>query len=577
MNNIIFVDEVSKLEQNISLFHNSQFLGVDSETLGLNPIHSGLRTVQLADDKNTIVIDALKIGYNATRHYLQPIFEDKDIVKIFHNAKFDLKFFKHHLKCDVERIYDSYLSSVLMEGGIRRERGYHSLAGNVHRFLKFTLDKEEQSSDWSGELTRSKIEYAAHDAEVLLPLRETQIERLKKYGLIRCAKLEFECVLPVVWLELCGFYLDMNQWNANADENDKKSHELAKELVTKVKALVPDLPDNFNINSSQQIMKYFILAGVPMPESTGAKVIQYLAKKYELVELLLEYRTVSKRVSTFGPNWAEYIDDITGRVHAEFLQIGAEDTGRFSCTKPNLQNVPKENEFRSCFKAVEGNTLVSGDYSQIELRILADLARDTAAITQFALGKDFHQATADLINRPRSMAKNCNFAIPYGATEVRVAATGNISYEEAKNLMREYFQAFPNFEKWIKKQKRDVLGRNYARTASGRLMRYTPDMNSRADVSAMQRNATNGPIQGTSADILKRALRFTYDKFKDRQDKVKLVNIVHDEINLESPLSMEEEVKYDLNDCMMRAAQEYVHECPVKVDVKANSFWTKDD
>lgn len=569
-----------ELENNIGLLINSQPKGVDSETTGLNPLTADLRLLQISDEDNTLVIDVRAVGKDATAHFVRPILEDKTVVKSFHNAKFDTKFIKHHLKIDVQRIFDSYLASILCEGGIRQARGYHGLGQTLKRYTGRFIDKSEQVSNWDGELSESQLLYAAKDAQEMLPLRTAMIERLRQLSLFRCAQIEFEAVLPVVWLELCGFYMDFEQWKAVAEHNLARSYVIADEIFKEMQSVIPQgslfEQGGFNLNSIPQVRKYFTDYGIEMPDSTKEAFLQPLAEQYPLIGKLLEYRGCTKHATSFGEKWEEFISTVDGRIHADFNQIGAEDTGRFSCSNPNLQQIPKEDLFRNCFKAEgEDSVLISGDYSQIELRILADISRDKVAIAEFAAGKDFHTATAERINRTRSLAKNCNFAIPYGAGPTRVAATAQIGLLEAEMLMDSYFKAFPNFKSWINKQKRDVLRKKYARTVSGRIARFIFDENDGQQRSQAQRNAVNMPIQGSSADILKRSLRIFYDNTADYRDRIKLVNIVHDEINVESPKNISEEISAILTESMIAGAKEFLKEVVVKVDVKIQKQWQK--
>lgn len=588
------IESVKSLEKNISKIHNSKVLGVDVETKGegntwSNPINSELRLVQVSNDSDTLVLDVRAIGYEPAAHYLRPVFEDTEVVKAFHNAKYDMKFIKHHLKIDVERIFDSYIASVLTQGGIRMERGFHGLKAVTKRYTDIDLSKEEQASDWGGELSTKQLQYAAKDSQVLLPVREALIQKLRNLGLFRCAKLEFEAVLPVVWLELCGFYLDFEEWKGIAETNRILAYDISQEIGEELKDVIPQGTlfgePSINLGSVQQLKKYFTAYGVPMPESTKADFLLPLVKDYPILGKLLEYKKATKKASSFGEPWREFVNPVTGRVHANFNQLGAEDTGRFSCSDPNLQQIPKENLYRNCFKAAEGNTLISGDYSQIELRILADLSNDEYAIQAFADGLDFHTAMAakiskkaieDVVKSDRDKAKNVNFAIPYGAGVSRVAATAKIDMFEAEQLVRTYFNAVPNFEKWINKQKRSVLRTHSARTVAGRLGRFLFDNNDGMQRSQAQRNAVNMPIQGSSADILKRALRIFYDNTKDIQDKIKLVNIVHDEINVESPKDIQDEVAKILKDSMEEAGREFVNRVDIKVDIKISEIWVKE-
>lgn len=581
------IETVYDLEDKIKLLHNSHPLGTDTETKGLDPHTAGLRTVQLSDDKNTLVIDCEKIGYSAASAYIKPLLEDPDRVKIFHNAKFDCKFLKKHLDINVTRIFDTFLASVLLEAGVRTPRGHNGLGQVLDRYTGIKIDKGEQSSDWSAELTKSQLEYAAKDAQCLLPLREAQIEKLRRLGLFRVAQLEFEAVQAFAWLELSGFHLDMAEWGEVAFKNQERANEIADEIFAELSPVLPQgsLFGNttFNLGSVTQVQKYFSDFGIPMPESTKEVFLQPLARKYPIIEKFIEWRGLTKSTSSFGDAWLDYVNPSTGRIHANFNQIGA-STGRVSSSSPNLQQIPRDNMFRNCFTAAEGKRLLSADYSNIELRILADLANDKSALEAFESGKDFHTAMAGLVfnvamddvsSDMRSLAKIINFAIPYGAGRNKIAATAKISELEAEVLMSDYFKAVPNIKRWLDKQKRDVLKTKYARTASGRLAKFYFDESDGMQKSAAQRNAMNMPIQGTSCDILKRALRLLYDATLDRQHEIKLVNIVHDEINLEVDEPIVEEVGHILEDCMIRAGKEYLTQVKIKVDLKVSQRWAK--
>lgn len=583
------IKTVGDIERNISQYYNNEPAGCDLETTGLSALTSNIRTIQLAQtDTDTLVIDLKEIPYEVASKALKPILENPEKAIAYHNAKFDQNFLKHHLKLDPNRTFDSYLSSVLLEAGIRQQKGYHGLASVLKRYTDIDISKDEQSSDWSGELSQEQYDYAAKDAEVMLPLRLELIERLRRAGLMRCAQLEFETVLPIVWLELSGMYLDFNDWEKLSKSNEAMKDALADEICDMLSPFIPQGSlfgsGEINLNSPPQVQKYFRKFGVPMPESTKEEFLLPLEDDYPIIKKFLEYKGYAKAVSSFGEGWRDFVNPITGRIHSSFSQIGAA-TGRFSSYNPNMQQLPKENRFRNCFKAEEGRTLVSADFSQIELRILADFARDTNAIKAFSSGNDYHQEIAALIfHKPveevsqseRAIGKKCNFTITYGATAYKVSASIGCSLIEAELILKDYFAGIPNVDKWLRKQKRDVLQRPYARTASGRIGRFIFDPNDPKQRSQAQRNAANMPIQGTSADILKRSLRLFYDATRDIQDHVKLVNIVHDEIITEVDDPYIERVANDLTKSMQTAGREFLKEVEIKTDPSICKYWNKD-
>ncbi|MBV9242529.1 MAG: hypothetical protein JO314_11030, partial [Acidobacteria bacterium] len=275
------------------------------------------------------------------------------------------------------------------------------------------------------------------------------------------------------------------------------------------------------------------------------------------------------------------IEPTTERIHPDFRQIGA-PTGRFSCSSPNLQQIPHETEYRRCFRAPDGRKLVIADYSQIELRILADFSKDTNFINAFVSGQDFHRATAaqifntrpeDVDSDQRSFAKRLNFGVVYGIGAQRFAMMTGLTERQAEDTLRRYFATYPKMDEWLRVQSKNVLNERQARTASGRLARINFDPNDRSSIGGAQRYAKNMPIQGTSADILKRALRLLHDDI--RGTSARLVNIVHDEIVLECDAPDAEATAAKLESAMLRAGEELVKRVPIKVDATIADEWCK--
>jgi DNA polymerase-1 len=286
-------------------------------------------------------------------------------------------------------------------------------------------------------------------------------------------------------------------------------------------------------------------------------------------------------MTSFGENILEFIEPKTGRIHADFRQIGA-PTGRFSCSNPNLQQIPHEEAYRRCFRAADGKKLVIADYSQIELRILADFSDDKNFINAFVSGEDFHTTTAsqvfgvnpeDVSPDQRSFAKRLNFGIVYGVGASRFGLMTGLSQSEAENTMRKYFGTFRGLDAYLRDAGRSVVTNRTARTASGRTLRLRFDETDRQQVSSARRYGVNMPIQGTSADILKLALRLLHDSI--RGTSAKLVNIVHDEIIVECDAAEAEATADRLEKAMCAAGERYVKKVPVKVDAKIADEWAK--
>lgn len=323
-------------------------IGFDTETTDLDPYRGRLRLIQLAAPDGVRIIDLQRFtngnAENLTNGYLKKsealaplrgLLAAARPVKIAHNAKFDAKWTKHTLGVEIGGLFDTLLASQIVSAGDMDER--HSLEAVAARYLNETVDKAEQLSDWSGELSERQLEYAARDASVLPPLREKLIERLRADALVNCAQLEFECVLPVASLELAGFYLDKDRWREQLAVVEKKRATLADELQ---EMLAEESAQgslfggptriDLNLDSHVQLTRALNRLGVPVPDSTRNWKLQPLAAEYPVVAKLLEYRTMQKALTSYGENVLNEISPVTGRIHADFRQIGA-PTGRFAC------------------------------------------------------------------------------------------------------------------------------------------------------------------------------------------------------------------------------------------------------
>jgi DNA polymerase I len=595
MTNYRVIKTPEDLRKAVESLSAHQAIGLDTETTELDPYLGRMRLIQLATPSAVHIIDLDAFGDRSNgnlreSHALAPLrtlLSAHRPVKIAHNAKFDAKFIKHTLGVDIGGVFDTLLASQLIGAGDIEER--HGLDTVASRYLNELVDKTERLSNWDFELSEAQLEYAARDAAVLLPLREKLIDRLKADGLVRVAQLEFECIMPVADIELAGFYMHKDRWLEQLAVVEKRRAELAEELqqVLAEESLQGSLfggPEraDINLDSHQQLTQALERLGIPVPESTRNWKLQPLALEYPVIGTLLEYRTVQKALTSYGQNMIELINPATGRLHADFRQIGA-PTGRFSCTNPNIQQVPHAPEYRRCFSGhPAGRKLVIADYSQIELRILAEFSGDPGFIEAFNSGADLHRVTAaQVFNVPldqvskdqRDFAKRLNFGVVYGIGAQRFAMMTGLSVAEADNVLRKYFATYRGLDSYLREAANRAVNDRQARTASGRLVRFRYDENDRQQISMTQRNGKNTPIQGTSADILKRALRLLKDEL--RQTTARIVNIIHDEIVVEADANQAAEIAQKVERAMCAAGEEYLRTVPVKVETEIADEWVK--
>lgn len=593
--NFKIIKTEEELRKAVGSLNAQSAIGLDTETTELDPYTGRLRLIQLAAPEGVSIIDldAFANGGNGgffNNEALLPLkrlLEAPRPIKIAHNAKFDAKFLKHNLGADLGGVFDSLLASQLISAGDIEER--HGLETVATRYLNESVDKSERLSNWNFELSEAQLEYAARDAAVLLPLREKLIDRIKAEGLIKVAQLEFECVMPVADIELAGFYMHKDRWLEQLAIVEKRRGELAEELqgILAEESSQGSLfggpqRDDINLDSHQQLTQALERLGIPVPDSTRNWKLQPLAVEYPVIATLLEYRTVQKALTSYGQNMIELINPATGRLHADFRQIGA-PTGRFSCTNPNIQQVPHAPEYRRCFSGYPtGRRLVIADYSQIELRILAEFSGDRGFIDAFNSGADLHRVTAaqvfnvalDQVSRDqRDFAKRLNFGVVYGIGAQRFSIMTGLSVPEAENVLRKYFATYRGLDTYLREAANRAVNERQARTASGRLVRFRYDENDRQQISMTQRNGKNTPIQGTSADILKRALRLLKDEL--RNTSARIVNIIHDEIVVEADADQATEISQKVERAMCAAGEEYLRTVPVKVETEIANEWVK--
>src|SRR2546425_10634052 len=584
------VSNAEDLRRAVDELSTKRAIGLDTETTDLDPYTARLRLIQLATPDGVRIVDLHRFNEDMKRSEalasLRQMLAAPRPIKIAHNAKFDAKFIKHNLGVDIGGLFDTLLASQLVSAGDIEER--HGLEAITDRYLNEAVDKSERLTNWEFELSEAQLQYAARDAAVLIPLRDKLIERIKSLDLVRCAQLEFECVMPVVDLELAGFYMNKERWLEQLAIVEEKRAELANELREMLgegaaqASLFGPPRANINLDSQQQVTEAMNRLGIPLPDSTRNWKLQPLAAQYPIVAKLLEYRTMQKALTSYGQNMIEFINPKTGRLHADFRQIGA-PAGRFACTNPNIQQVPHAVEYRRCFMGhPETRSLVIADYSQIELRILAEFSGDEVFINASRSGADLHKVTAaqvfgvstdQVTKEQRDFAKRLNFGVVYGIGAQRFSMMTGLSVNEAENVLRRYFSTYRGLDAYLRESANRAVSEKQARTASGRLVRFNFDASDRQQISMTQRNGKNAPIQGTSADILKRALRLLKDDLQGTSAII--VNIIHDEIVVEVDESEAAEIALKVERAMCAAGEEYLQTVPVKVESQIACEWAK--
>ncbi|MDQ3942136.1 MAG: bifunctional 3'-5' exonuclease/DNA polymerase, partial [Actinomycetota bacterium] len=537
----------------------AEAVGVDVETTGLSPRDGRVRLLQLATPDETFVVDVFETGNLAP---LREVLEGGP-VKVLHNSKFDYSFLKAEHGISLSPIFDTMLAAQLLDGG---EQGpSYALEAVAERYAGVEMDKSARGEDWSGKLSEAQIEYAARDAAVLLPLRRRLAKELEEEELGRVSDIEFRAVATIAEMELAGIKLDAVRWKELERTVRKRRDETALALEAQFPAPEGVLPleglgPRLNLNSPQQITDAFRSLGIDLPDT---RVWTLLKVDHPAARLLLEYRELQKRLGTYLETYPSFIHPKTGRIHANFLQCRV-PTGRLACTNPNIQQIPHEDEFRQCFVAEEGNVLVIADYSQIELRILAEVSDDPGFVQAFREGEDLHRVTAatmfgvkkdEVTKEQRSAAKRINFGLAYGRGAKSLSAQLGTDEERARNLIDEYFANYPKVQRYLQSTANRAIRTRTLRTLSGRVRKFgdASGLDSAAR-GAMRREAMNYPVQGASADIAKLALVYVREQLQELD--ARLINCIHDEFVVECAEEVAPEVAEKTKQAMIRAGEE---------------------
>jgi DNA polymerase-1 len=576
-----------QLERAISAISNSRIIGIDCETTGLDPYRAKVRLIQIAVlSKPVLVIDLAALAENELeplRHLLA-----SSCLKIGHNLKFELMMLRMAGFILKPPFFDTYLSYKVITAGLKKTSTLEILAA---RLLHLKLDKKQQKSNFSARLTQSQLQYAANDAAVLLPLYRVLKHKLKKANLLSTARDEFNCLPSVAIMELNGIKLDLEKWLGLGDRLREKQEQLKHSIDRQLNSsnsnqcqqlfLAEELNRTINLRSPTQVVQALNNIGIQV-KSTSASELVFLAPKYPIVEQLLEYRSIATRISTFSEGLPNFLHPVTGRIHGNWWQLGAR-SGRFSCSKPNLTNIPRDFETRSCFVANSGNVLIKADYSQIELRLIAKVSGDRRMCRAYQQGRDLHRLTAAHIfntninavdDEQRRLGKIVNFGLIYGMGVKKFCLTTAIDYgiylesSQAKLFRERFFQLYSGIADYHSRVRNQwQRGIRVSRTLDGRRRLWSkqnpPTLN----------EMLNYPIQGTNATIIKRAIAKVDRKCDRERLNIRLIAVVHDEILLECPKHQATRVALLLEHCMVNAARPLLFPIPVIVDCQITDSW----
>jgi DNA polymerase-1 len=584
-----------ELKALISNLKDAGEFALDTETTSLNPIDAELVGISFSHrEKEAFYLPLAhtdkksNLGRTVAEESLKPLLEDEKIRKVGHNLKYDLEVLRRY-GIELKGMYfDTMVASYLLNPS-SRQHGLDNLALEHldHRMIPITdlIGSGKKQKSFDGVPVKDACDYSCEDVDFTLRLKETFSPRLSQFAL---EKLFYQVELPLIEvlaeMEMAGVSVD----TAYLGELSKRMEKQLNDLTSQIYDLAGR---KFNINSPQQLSQV-LFEDLKLPSvrktakrtgySTDIGVLETLAKEHPLPAVLLEYRQLSKLKSTYIDSLPKLVNERTKRIHTSFNQT-VTATGRLSSSEPNLQNIPIRTDVgrqirRGFVPRNKDYLILSADYSQVELRILAHFSQDQTLMTSFKKGEDIHNRTASEVfgvridrvtSEQRAVAKTTNFAIIYGVSAFGLSRQTNMTPQEAGMFIDVYFKRYPRVKEYIDQTIELAREQGFVTTLLGR-RRYIPEIDStnRQKREFAERTAINTPIQGSAADLIKVVMIDIHAELRKR--KSEMILQVHDELVFEVHKDELDEVREMVRDKMENT---FDLEVPVKVDINSGENW----
>ncbi len=595
---VVIVDSEDKLKSLARELDNAKVISFDTETTGTEEMTAELVGISLSVKVGQGYY--IPVGHVAGNNLpikkvidaITPAMTNAKIGKVAHNAKYDYIVLARYGLTVSPLTFDTMLAEFIVDPS-SRNLGLKNLSeyrlGEEMTHIEELIGKGKKQISMAEVAIEAVANYAAADAETTLRLMAIEEKELKR--------VEGQKILDEIDMPLTAVLAEMEMTGALIDTKffGEMSKELAARLNEIEKEIFGHVGKTFNINSPQQLSDVlFNHLRLEPPDkgrktttgfySTSADVLDSMRGQHPVLDFILEHRELSKLKSTYVDALPAAVDANTGRVHTSYSQIGAV-TGRLSSNNPNLQNIPIRTEtgrrVRNGFIADKGNLLLSVDYSQIELRIVAHMAQDEAMLAAFRAGEDIHATTAaavydipldDVTKDMRRHAKAINFGLIYGMSAFGLMHSTGLTLAESEDFVKAYFKKFPGIKKYLDGIRRDAAEIGYVETLLGR-RRYFPALQTKTNVQLKnreEREAINAPIQGTAADIMKIAMLKIPPALKKAGLSAKMLLQVHDELVLEVPKKEINETAKVVQDTMANA---YPMSIPLDTEARAGISW----
>ena len=507
-----------------------------------------------------------------------------------HNLKFDCGMLKQQYGINIQSVYDTMIAELVLSGGPAPANSFRAsedrdkkgmrLKDLVYRYCDGErMSKGLQCSFRLGEeLTAEQIEYCRKDLEYLPVIMAKQQDKIKEFSLESIIETEMAMVPVMVWLELSGMHYSPEKLGEITAELERLEKNMRYDLYAVFRT------SKINLSSSPDMVKQFNKEGIPVIFVSADELAKY---EDPLIDQYQDHKTTKHLITSFSSKLPAYRAKATGRVHASFNQYGAK-SGRFSCKYPNLQQQPsKFKKWRTIFAAEPGNKIIACDYSQIELKILGEIANEPEFIKAYGKGVDLHKLTASKVfnlpiesiekdSRERSIAKTIIFGLNYGMSapglmrRLKTEAGIELTEDQAKEYIRTFQGAYPAISGYMERISQEGVQKRELRNAAGRLLIIDEDK----DEGAAGREAMNLPIQSLCADMIKEALPKIQAKLEPMG--VKFINTIHDELVFECKEEQTEEVCSIAKRIMEEAGNRYLKNIPCIADVFSSDYWKKE-
>lgn len=595
---------VWKLDELEQFCEEAQRVGrfaLDTETDSLDALSGNLIGISLAcrpreaiyipiGHRNSLIDQPSQLSVREIYQKLAPLLRNKALLKIGHNLKFDRKILLKYGFVFEGPMADTLIASYLLNPD-KRTHGLKNLAldwlGEQMTHLEELIGSGKEQITFDHVDIETATRYAAADADMTLQLWEKLEPKLREAELFELfERMEMPLVDVLVDMELAGVRIDVRHFTSLSDQLQRRLNELRERIASLAGV-------SFNPSSPRQVAEILFEHLKLQPKrkgrtgySTDMEVLEELATQHELPRLILEFRQLEKLKNTYVDVLPRMVSPVTGRIHTSFNQTMAA-TGRLTSSDPNLQNIPVRTEIgreirRGFLPSSDSNVLLSADYSQIELRILAHVSGDDELIQAFREDRDIHTLTAskifglseqDVTAEQRDQAKVVNFGIIYGMSAQGLSQRLKIPLEQAKTFIEQYFESYRGVKRWIEATIKSARELGYVTTLSGR-RRYLADINSQNynARSAAERIAINAPIQGSSADMIKLAMLDIHRWLKESDLETRMILQVHDELIFDVPENELETVLREVKHRMETAMPLCI---PVRVDCKWGKNWAE--